>query len=165
MNESSPDNSSVPPVERVRLEVDRWLEVVRSTGERTLESLGLTGVNRQANPPVDVIEFPEEILVQIELPGVSAESVELSLVGNMLTVSGSRPKHEFASDARIHLRERGVGSFQRSIPLPAAVNNDAIRAETRDGLLTVTLRKATLTAGRSIPISRGGGTTSPQSID
>ncbi len=158
MNDSSPENSSVPPVERVRQEVDRWLEVVRSTGERTLESLGLTGANRQANPPVDIIELPEEILVQIELPGVSAESVELSLVGNMLTVTGFRPSLEFASDARVHLRERGVGSFQRSIPLPAAVDNDAIRAETRDGLLTVTLRKATVTGGRSIPISRGGGT-------
>ena len=158
MNDSSPENSSVPPVERVRQEVDRWLEVVRSTGERTLESLGLTGANRQTNPPVDIIELPDEILVQIDLPGVSAESVELSLVGNMLTVTGSRPSHEFASDVRVHLRERGVGSFQRSIPLPAAVNNDAIRAETRDGLLTVTLRKATLTTGRSIPVSRGSGT-------
>ena len=158
MNDSSPDNNNVPPVERVRQEVDRWLEVVRSTGERTLESLGLTGANRQTNPPVDIIELPDEILVQIDLPGLSAESVELSLVGNMLTVTGSRPSYEFASDARVHLRERSVGSFQRSIPLPAAVNNDAIRAETRDGLLTVTLRKATVTSGRSIPVSRGGGT-------
>ena len=158
MNDSGPDSSSVPPVERVRQEVDRWLEVVRSTGERTLESLGLTGASRQANPPVDIIELPEEILVQIDLPGVSAESVELSLVGNMLTLTGSRPSHQFASEARIHLQEREIGSFQRSIPLPAAVNNDAIRAETRDGLLTVTLRKVTPTAGRSIPVSRGGGT-------
>ncbi len=158
MNDSSPDNSNVPPVERVRQEVDRWLEVVRSTGERTLESLGLSGANRQANPPVDIIELQDEILVQIDLPGLSAESVELSLVGNMLTVTGTRPAHDFTSDARVHLKERSVGSFQRSIPLPAAVNNDAIRAETRDGLLTVTLRKATLTSGRSIPVSRGGGT-------
>ena len=158
MNDSNPEHSSVPPVERVRQEVDRWLDVVRSTGERTLESLGLTGASRQANPPVDIIELPEEILVQIDLPGVSAESVELSLVGNMLTVNGLRPSYEFGSDARVHLQERGVGRFQRAIPLPAAVNNDAIRAETRDGLLTVTLRKATPTAGRSIPVSRGGGT-------
>jgi HSP20 family protein len=159
MNDSSPDGSGVPPVERMRQEVDRWLEVVRSTGERTLESLGLTGSNRQGNPPVDIIELPEEILVQIDLPGVSAESVELSLVGNMLTIIGSRPAHTLNSDALVHLRERGVGSFQRSIPLPAAVDNDAIRAETRDGLLSVTLRKASLTSGRSIPVSRGGGTT------
>jgi HSP20 family protein len=159
MNDSNPDHSNIPPGERMRQEVDRWLEIVRTTGERTLESLGLTGVNRQASLPVDVIELPEEILVQIELPGVSAESVELSLVGNMLTVTGSRPRHEFASDVRIHLQERGVGGFQRSIPLPATVNNDAIHAETRDGLLTVTLRKATPSLGRSIPISRGGGTT------
>jgi HSP20 family protein len=70
MNEPNPDNSSIPPVERVRQEVDRWLEAVRSTGERTLESLGLSGTNRPATPPIDVIELPEEIVVQIELPGI-----------------------------------------------------------------------------------------------
>jgi HSP20 family protein len=158
MSDPNPENSSIPPVERMRQEVDRWLEAVRSTGERTLETLGLTGANRPATPPVDVIELPEEILVQIDLPGVSAESVELSLVGNMLTIAAIRILPEFPGEARFHVRERAVGRFQRSVPLPAAVNDEAIRAETRDGLLTVTLRKAMPTVGRSIPVSRGNGT-------
>jgi HSP20 family protein len=157
MNEPNPDNSSIPPVERVRQEVDRWLEAVRSTGERTLESLGLSGTNRPATPPIDVIELPEEIVVQIELPGIPAEAVELSLVGNILTIAATRVRPEYSTDARIQLQERLVGRYQRSIPLPAAVNDDAIRAETRDGLLTVTLRKAVITQGRSIPVSRGNG--------
>ena len=158
MTDPNSDNSGVPPVERVRQEVDRWLEAVRTPGERALETLGLTGANRPTIPPVDVIELPEEVVIQIDLPGVSAETVELSLVGNMLTVAASRVRQEFSSDARVHLRERVIGRYQRSIPLPAAVNDDAIRAETRDGLVTVTLRKATPTPGRSIPVSRGSGT-------
>ena len=158
MSDPNPDNSSVPPVERVRQEVDRWLDAVRTTGERALETLGLTGANRPTTPPVDIIELPEEVLVQIDLPGVSAETVELSLVGNMLTVAAFRERREFPGDARVHLRERVVCRFQRSIPLPAAVNDDAIRAEARDGLLTVTLQKATPAPGRSIPVSRGDGT-------
>lgn len=159
MNEPNSDSSSgsIPPVERVRQEVDRWLEAVRSTGERTLETLGLTGVNRPSMPPVDVIELPEEVIVQIDLPGVPAESVELSLVGNMLSIAATRIHPERSADARIHLQERSMGRYQRAIPLPAAVNDDAIRAETRDGLLTVTLRKAVPTQGRSIPVSRGNG--------
>jgi HSP20 family protein len=155
MADSNPDNSGVPPVERVRQEVDRWLEAVRSTGERALETLGLTGVNRPSFPLVDIIELPEEVLVQIELPGIPAESVELSLVGNMLTLNANRVCQDFSSDARIHQRERQLGRIQRSIPLPAAVDDNAIRAETKDGLLTVTLRKATPPSGRSIPISTG----------
>ena len=157
MSEPESETNAVPPVERMKLEVDRWLEAVRSTGERTLESLGLTGANRTATPPIDVIELPEEIVVQIELPGIPAEAAELSLVGNMLTIAVTRVRTEFPGDSRIHLQERQVGRFQRSIPLPAAVNDEAIRAETRDGLLTVTLRKAVATQGRSIPISRGQG--------
>ena len=157
MNEPNSDSGSIPPVERVRQEVDRWLEAVRSTGERTLETLGLAGNDRPSTPSVDVIELPDEVLVQVDLPGVPAESVELSLVGNMLSIAATRVRPERSNEARIHLQERVVGRFQRAIPLPAAVNDEAIRAETRDGLLTVTLRKTVPTPGRSIPVSRGSG--------
>ena len=157
MSDANPDSGNVPPVERARQEVDRWIDVVRTTGERAMEALGLTGVNRPTTPPVDVIELPEEVIVQIDLPGVSAEMVDLSLAGNMLTVSAKRVRQEFSSDARVHLRERVVGRFHRSIPLPAAIGDEAIRAEARDGLLIVTLRKAMPATGRSIPVSRGSG--------
>ena len=153
MTEPNPDNRTIPPVDRVRHEVDRWLEAVRSTGERAMETLGLTPTNRPSTPPVDVIELPEDILVQIDLPGISAELVELSLVGNTLTVSANRTRPEFSIDAKVHLRERFVGQYQRSIPLPSVVNDEAIRAETRDGLLTVILRKMTPMPGRSIPVT------------
>jgi HSP20 family protein len=156
VSDTKTDASGIPPVERVRQEVDRWLDAVRTTGERALDTLGLNAANRPTIPPVDVIELHEEVVVLIDLPGISVERVELSLAGNMLTVSGTRDCHEFAPDAKFHLRERGTGRYNRSIPLPAAVNDDAIRAETRDGLLTVTLRKAAPAPGRSIPISRGG---------
>lgn len=158
MSNPQTDETPIPPVERMRQEVDRWLDVFRSTGERTLESLGLSSLSRPAPPPVDVIELPTEIIVQIDLPGVSAESVELSLVGNMLSVAATRVAREFPNEARVHVRERACGRFQRSVPLPAAVDDEAIRAETKDGLLTVTLRRAVPAPGRSIPVTRGNGT-------
>jgi HSP20 family protein len=157
MSDSNPETSSPPPVERVRQEIDRWLDAVRSTGERTLESLGLAGINRPATPPIDIVELPDEIQVFVDLPGISAESVELTIVGNMLTIAATRRAPDFSNDARFHLRERAVGRYQRSIPLPAAVNDEAIRAETRDGLLIVTLRKSMPGPGRSIPVARGSG--------
>ncbi|WP_373651124.1 MULTISPECIES: Hsp20/alpha crystallin family protein [unclassified Schlesneria] len=159
MSESNPENSGIPPVERVRQEVDRWLEVVRNTGERTLESLGITGGNRTSNLPVDMIELPNEIVVQVDLPGVSAETVDVSLAGNMLTITATRQRQEFTGDARVHVRERFAGQYQRAIPLPAAVNDEGVKAETRDGLLTITLKKAVPGPGRSIPVSRGNGGT------
>ncbi len=155
MTDSNTDHGSVPPVERVRQEVDRWLEAVRNTGERAMETLGLTGANRPVTPAVDIVELPDEILIQIDLPGIAAEAVDLSLVGNMLTLVATRVRQEFPDAVRAPLRERFVGRYQRSIPLPAPVNDDAIRAETRDGLLTITLKKSTPTQGRSIPVMTG----------
>lgn len=156
MTDPTQDNSAIPPVERVRQEVDRWLDAVRTTGERAMETLGLAGNHRPSIPAADVVEYPAEVIVQIDLPGVAPEAVELSLVGNMLTVGANRFRPEPPVEAKVHARERGSGRFQRSIPLPTAVDENAIKAESKDGLLTVTLKKATPTVGRSIPISTGG---------
>jgi HSP20 family protein len=127
-----------------------------------METLGLTGANRPAVPAIDVIELSETVVVQIDLPGVSAEAVDLSLTGNTLTLVAGRIRPDFPPDARFHVRERMVGKYQRSISLPASVDDGEIHAETRDGLLTVTLRKSAPAAGRSIPVTRGAASHFPQ---
>ena len=151
-----PADKVPPPLERVRHEMDRWIDAAKSTGERALETLGLLGASRPTVPAIDVIELAEEVLVLIDLPGVVAEAVELSLTGNMLTVKATRAGHGLPEEAcpRVHLSERTSLRFERAIPLPAAVNADAIRAETRDGLLTVSLLKAVVAPSRSIPVAR-----------
>ena len=151
-----PAEHAPPPLDRMRHEMDRWIDAAKSTGERALETLGLLGTSRPAVPAIDVIELAEEILVLIDLPGVTAESVELSLTGNMLTVKGTRAGHGLSEEAcpRVHVSERVSLRFERAIPLPAAVNADAIRAETRDGLLTVSLLKALASPSRPIPVAR-----------
>lgn len=150
----SPPEGTTPPLDRVRHEMERWLDVARSTGERALETLGLGTHGRHGQPLIDVIEVDTEILVHVELPGVAAESVQLSLAGNMLTVKAARSEMDLPDSARRHLSERSVAIYERAIPLPAAVDGDNVRAETRDGLLTVTLKKTVVAAGRSIPVSR-----------
>ncbi len=162
MSESStPETKSAdgttPPLDRVRQEMERWLEVARSTGEKALESLGLVGSGRPGQPSIDVVELDSEIVVLVDLPGVAAESVQLSLAGNMLTVKATRGGMDFPETTRRHIFERTVATYERAIPLPAAVDGDNVRAETRDGLLTVSLQKVVATTGRSIPVSRSGG--------
>lgn len=153
-----PADKIPPPLERVRHEMDRWLDAAKSTGERALETLGLLGSGRPSMPAIDIVELPEEVVVLIDLPGVSAEAVELSLIGNMLTVKATRTGNDFPDTAnpRLHLTERANVRFERAIPLPVAVNPDAIRAETRDGLLTVSLLKVIAGPSRTIPVVRAG---------
>lgn len=146
-----------PPLDRVRQEMERWLDVARTTGERALESLGLSGNGRPTEPATDIVELESEVVVLVDLPGVPAESVQLSLVGNMLTVKAARNGCDFPESARRHVCERTVSTFERAIPLPAAVDLDAIHAETRDGLLTVKIRKHSASPGRSIPVARATG--------
>lgn len=153
-----PADKVPPPLDRVRHEMDRWIDAAKSTGERALETLGLLGSGRPSMPAIDIIELAEEVVVLIDLPGVSAEAVELSLTGNMLTVKATRAGHDFPETAnpRLHLTERANVHFERAIPLPVAVNADAICAETRDGLLTVKLSKVVAAPSRTIPVVRGG---------
>ncbi len=156
--ETKSADAATPPLDRVRQEMERWLEVARSTGEKALESLGLVGSGRPGQPAIDVVELESEIVVFVDLPGVAAESVQLSLAGNMLTVKAARSGMDFPETTRRHVFERTVAKYERSIPLPAAVDGDQVRAETRDGLLTVSLQKAVATTGRPIPVSRSGAT-------
>ena len=151
-----PVENTPPPLDRMRHEMDRWIDAAKSTGERALETLGLLGASRPSVPAIDVIELAEEVIVLIDLPGVVAEAVELSITGNMLTVKGTRAGHGLPEEAcpRVHVSERVSLRFERAIPLPAAVNADAIRAETRDGLLKVSLLKSVAAPSRSIPVAR-----------
>jgi len=156
-SKESSDKAS-PPLDRVRQEMERWLEVARSTGERALESLGVVASGRLSQPAIDIVELDHEIVLQVDLPGVAAEHVNLSLVGNMLTVKAARQGLDFPESIRRHVFERTSTQFERAIPLPVPVDPDGIRAETRDGLLTVTLKKPALSPGRSIPVVRSTGT-------
>jgi HSP20 family protein len=141
--------------------MERWLDVARTTGERALETLGLVNPGRPAIPAIDVVELNAEIVVLVDLPGVAAESVQLSLVGNMLTVKASRGGMDFPETTRRHVFERTGTSFERAVPLPAAVDLEDVRAETRDGVLTVTLRKSVASTPRSIPVARAAGGSKP----
>ena len=154
-------DSRTPPLDRVRHEMERWLEVARTTGERALETLGLVNSSRPALPAIDVVELESEVVVLVDLPGVSAESVQLSLVGNMLTIKASRSGMDFPEKTRRHVFERVSTCFERSVPLPAAVEPEDVRAETRDGVLTVTLHKSVAPPSRSIPVARAPGGSKP----
>lgn len=138
-------------LERLRQEIDRVVESAWSQGERAADFIGL---RRSSCPAVDVIEQADRVNVSIDLPSVSPEAVELTLVGNMLTVQGTYPPAQ-ADGAQTHLSERPKGTFKRSIPLPASVNPDDIRAETRHGVLHVSIGKTESTRPRKISISAG----------
>jgi HSP20 family protein len=91
-------------------------------------------------PPVDMYENGNrEIVLKAEVPGLKREDIDLTVENLTLTVRGERRRDESVPDDRYHRVERVYGPFSRSFTLPATVDASRVRAEYRDGVLTVTL--------------------------
>lgn len=108
-------------------------------------------------PPVDVLERKDRIVLTAELPGLSAEQVQLRFEDGVLTLEGERRFEKDADDARYHCVERSYGRFSRAFRLPANVDEERISATFASGLLVVELPKRDETRPKSIRIRTGSG--------
>ncbi len=101
----------------------------------------------QANPtydwaPVaDVTETDTEYLIKAELPEVRKEDLSLTVQDGVLTLSGERKQEKAADGEKVHRIERFYGTFARRFSLPENVDEQAIRAESRDGVVLIHLPK------------------------
>ena len=138
-------------LERMRQELDRWIESARSQGGRALDVFGLRGENN-VFPRLDLIETNEDIRVVMDLAGVDPNLIQVTIMGNMLTIKGHKPPTPTTTDQTVHLNERSQGDFERSIPMPTPVNPDDISAECKNGVLTVLLMKSEVAKSRQIPV-------------
>lgn len=119
----------------LRDEIERLFEEPLAEFARTSQLLnGWT-------PALDLHEDKENFVVKVEVPGMKKEDIDVTLHEGALSISGERKSDEKFEDAQVYRSERFVGRFQRTINLPAAVAADKIKAQYKDGVLTVTLPK------------------------
>jgi len=101
-------------------------------------------------PVVDIYETPEEFVVKAELPEVTESSLNITVEGNVLKISGER---KFHCEGRSYYQvERTYGTFLRSFLLPSDVDRDNIRAVLNDGILKIVLPKRVKDFQRHIEI-------------
>jgi HSP20 family protein len=93
-------------------------------------------------PSADISETEGEFLIRASLPGVKKEDTKVTIEDGMLTVSGERQQKEEQKNEKLHKVESFYGSFSRSFALPDAVDEKAIHAESKDGVLTIHVPKA-----------------------
>jgi len=157
MSETEPrsERPLTASVEKLRQELDHWLEVAVAQGGRALDAFGLRN-EKSWSPAIDLIERAEDVLVLVDLPGVAPSAVDVALAGNMLTVKGQRPDRPHDDTETVHLGERLSGEFCRSIPMPAPVDLEQVCAETREGVLHIRLAKTERAKPRQIPVRTGG---------
>ena len=119
-------------MERFQKEMNRLMRVSRGSRVHRAPSF----------PAINVWASDEGQLITAEIPGVDPEALEISVTGEILTLSGERVRDEIGEDVRYHRRERGYGRFKRSIQLPFPVDVDNIEATFKNGVLNITLPRA-----------------------
>ncbi|MHB1238397.1 MAG: Hsp20/alpha crystallin family protein [Gallionella sp.] len=93
-------------------------------------------------PSVDITETDTAYMIKGEIPGVDKENVKVTIEDGMVSISGERKQEKEEKDKKFHRIERSYGSFMRSFRLPDNVDESAVKAEFKDGMINVTLPKS-----------------------
>ena len=123
--------------------VDSGLQTVRQLQEqmnRLFEHVHPE--SRGSFPPVNLWVGSEQAIVTAELPGVDAKQLDLSVTGNVLTLSGERKLEDLGEKDRYIRHERGCGQFTKTVELPYVVDSDKVDATYKNGVLKVVLSRA-----------------------
>ena len=102
------------------------------------------GIDRTAgfSPALDVSEDTNEYRVNLEVPGINPDDLDISLESGVLTVKGEKKDETEKKDKNYHRVERSYGSFTRSLKFPVDIDSEKIKADYRDGVLHISLPKA-----------------------
>jgi len=130
------------PFEMLQSELERMVDAAFTPSGRTA---GLY-------PLVNVFDSGDAYVVKAEVPGVDPEKIEINVEDDTVTLRGQRAFTEPSANAAYHRRERGQGEFRRVIRLPGRVAADEAKAQTRSGVLTVTIPKAKEARPRRVQI-------------
>lgn len=120
---------------------------------RFLEGKPLAGFMPQGwAPSADISETKDKIIVKIDLPGLEAGDVQLSISGDLLTVKGEKKQEQEEKDEHHHYVERSYGAFQRSFRLPVEIDSDKVQAKFDKGVLRITLAKTARAKKKEIKV-------------
>lgn len=104
-------------------------------------------------PALDVAEDKDNYTVHVELPGLKREEIEVSLQDGALVITGERKGEKVEEGTEVHRQERFYEKFQRALTLPEPVAADKVKADYKDGVLTVTLPKTEEAKPKKIDVS------------
>jgi HSP20 family protein len=108
-------------------------------------------------PAVDIYETENELVIKADLPEISEKELEVRVENNMLTIRGERKFEEKVKEDNYLRIERTYGSFSRSFSLPNTVNTEAIKAEYKNGVLTVEMPKRAESKPKQVKVNVTNG--------
>jgi HSP20 family protein len=111
---------------------------------------GTAGIG--AFPPINIFQQDDDFVAIVELPGVDKVDLQIEAKESTIRICG-RKAIDYEASASVHRRERTSGSFDRTFSVPIQIDPAAVRAEYRDGVLTLTIPRAQSQKPRNIKIS------------
>jgi HSP20 family protein len=115
-----------------------------------------TGMAESQVVPMDCYATTDELVVEAHLPGVKPDEVDITVEGNVLTISGETKSERQGEEGSMVFSEIRRGRFSRSLTLPTGLEPDRATAEFEDGVLTLRLPKAEQVKPRQIKINADG---------
>ena len=107
--------------------------------------------------PVDMVENQNELIVKASVPGMKPEDIDVTVVGDTLTIKGRAQNEVKPEKDNYIVQERRVGSFHRTLNLPVAVQADKAHADFENGVLTLTLPKVEAIKPKQIKVTAKNG--------
>ncbi|WP_342225286.1 Hsp20/alpha crystallin family protein [Rickettsia endosymbiont of Urophora cardui] len=108
--------------------------------------------NRMLSPRTNIMENDSEYNLEMELPGVTQDNIDLKIDSNILTIEGQKEQSTEKKDYNYHMQERYYGSFYRSISLPSNIDEEHIEAQFKDGILSIKIPKKEQSKAKKIKV-------------
>ena len=138
-----------------RRSVDRMSRDFRSLFESFFGSPFNVRFDGDFAPSVDVIEEKDRIIFQAELPGIKKEDIKVKFTDNVLTISGHSDARKEEKERRYVYSERSYGEFSRSFTMPDFVDPSSIKADYKDGVLMIEIKKKEQAKPKEIEVNVG----------
>lgn len=103
-------------------------------------------------PPVDIIENENELVVKADVPDIKFEDIDVKIENGTLTLRGERQAEKISEKGGWHRMERSYGTFERAFTLPESVDPEHVKADYKNGTLTVTLPKKEIAKPRQVKV-------------
>ncbi|MFO8049301.1 MAG: Hsp20/alpha crystallin family protein [Desulfosudaceae bacterium] len=107
-------------------------------------------------PATDIREGKNKITVEAELPGMDKDDLDVSINGRRLNIKGEKSHENETTEKGLYRQERSYGYFNRTVELPAEVDESSITATYKKGVLKVEMKKTKEEQERAIPVKTGG---------
>ncbi len=143
-------------MDNLRRQMDRLLDDFMHSSHSSSEIFLLPKATEATwAPAIELKESNSEILLKAQIPGIEAKDLDIQVMQDAVLITGEKQEEAKTEEKGLFRSEFRYGQFQRLVPLPASINNEQVKSEFKNGVLTLTLPKLAETAPKAVKVTVG----------